>query len=368
MSTQVIARSTQLALTFLETLRPEQRRRTQFPFAHEARCQWSYFPRHRGVTALLDSLATLKRLRHAFSPTRAGEPPKAPLRWRLPGLAFRDMTPVQRTAAEALLRFGLSEAGEHKAEHIRQLETVLREIESFPRTLLYDPEQYALSVFGDPRVPPWGWRLEGHHLVLHVMIIADGLVSVTPAFFGAHPAEVPIGHLKGWRALAREQDLGFQLLRSLTEDQRRQTIIAVQAPADIITNPGQRETLNQTVGLPLGRSSGAHREVALALIGEYVHNVRREWAEAQLRRLREAGVDAIHFAWAGALEPGQGHYYRLHGPTVLIEYDNTQNNANHIHTVWRDPTNDYGVDYLRAHYANSGDGHGHRHETSHRSA
>ncbi|HYE34365.1 DUF3500 domain-containing protein [Methylocaldum sp.] len=361
MIAQATARSAQLALAFLDTLSPEQRSYTVLPFAHETLHHWSYFPRHRLVTVLLDSLGTLKRLRHALSPARAGEPPKAPGRWNLQGLAFRDMTPAQRTAAEALLRFSLSEAGGRKAERIMQLETVLRETGHFPRTLIYDPEQYAFSVFGDPRVSPWGWRLEGHHLVLHFMVITDGLVSVTPAFFGAHPAEVSTGHLKGLRTLAPEQDLGFQLLRSLTEEQRRQTIIASQAPADIITGPRQRETLHETAGLPLGKMNGSQCDVALTLIGEYVHNVRGEFAETQLRRIQEAGMDSIHFAWAGALEPGQGHYYRLHGPTVLIEYDNTQNNANHIHTIWRDPTNDYGTDYLREHYANSHPGHGHVH-------
>lgn len=361
MIVQATTRSAQLATAFLDTLSPEQCQRTQFPFTHEACRNWSYFPRQRLVAALLNGLGTLKRLRLVFSPARAGEPLEAPRRLRLQGLALRDMTPAQRAAAEALLWFSLSETGGRKAGHIMQLELVLRELGHFPRNLIGDPEQYAFSVFGDPRVPPWGWRLEGHHLVLHFMAIADDLISVTPTFFGAHPAEVPIGHLKGLRTLAREQDLGFQLLRSLSEEQRRQTIIATQAPADIITDPRQRETLNETVGLPLGKMNGSQREVAMILIGEYVHNVRAEFAEAQLRRIREAGVDSIHFAWAGGLEPGQSHYYRLHGPTVLIEYDNTQNNANHIHTVWRDPTNDYGTDYLREHYANSDSGQGHMH-------
>jgi hypothetical protein len=193
MIAQATAESAQLALAFLDTLRPEQRSRAQLPFAHEARCLWSYFPRHRLLTrpqtsqppfgpsgsrpalrpfgrlraqgeryrwaglimtVLLDSLDTLKRLRHAFSPARAGEPPRASGRWHRQGLALRDMTPAQRAAAEALLRFSLSETGGQKTGHIRQLETVLREIEPFPRVLIYDPEQYAFSVFGDPRAPP----------------------------------------------------------------------------------------------------------------------------------------------------------------------------------------------------------------------
>ena len=357
---QAAAQIAQLATAFLATLSPEQRRRAQLSFADEVRRQWSYFPRHPLMAALMNSAEILKRLRGLVSLTGTREPLRS-IRWmRLRGLALREMTPAQREAAEALLRASLSEAGKRKAEHIMQLETVLREIEHFPSTLLYDPEQHAFTVFGNPGVPPWGWRLEGHHLVLHFTILTEDRVSVTPAFFGAHPAEVSSGHLRGLRSLAAEQDLGFQLLRSLSEEQRRRTIIATQAPADIITDPRRREALNEAVGLPLGQMNGSQRDVALRLIREYVQNVRIDLAEAQARRIRDAGVDSIRFAWAGGLESGQGHYYRLHGPTVLIEYDNTQNNANHIHTIWRDPTNDYGVDYLREHYVNSDATHGHR--------
>jgi hypothetical protein len=359
---QATAQLARLVAAFLNTLNPEQRRRALIPFDSEARCHWSYLPRHRLVTTLFNAVGALKQLGRSLSPAEGGERPRETRGMDLQGLAYREMTPTQRAAAEALLRFGLSEVGYQKAQYIRQLEDVLRQIERLPGRFVRDPEQYAFTVFGDPRGYPWTWRLEGHHLVLYFTVAADGLIAVTPTFFGANPAEVPVGHhLQGLRTLAREQDLGFQLLHSLTAEQRGQAILAAQAPADILTDPRRGETLRETVGLPLHRMSDAQRELAVTLIQEYARNLRDEFAQAQLRRLREAGLDAIHFTWAGALEPGQGHYYRLHGPALLIEYDNTQNNANHIHTVWRDPSNDYGTDYLRAHYANSRPGHGHTH-------
>ena len=310
------------AIAFLNTLSPEQSQHSVFPFSSSERFNWDYRPRQRQ------------------------------------GLPFKEMTAEQRAAAEALVQLGLSEVGYQKAHNIMQLENVLRQIDRFPH--LRDPEQYAFTIFGNPNVSFWGWRLEGHHLVLHFMAIADGLITVTPTFFGANPAQVPIGHLKGLRTLAREQDMGFQLVQSLTPDQRTVTIIAERSLGDIVTAPVRGDMLQETVGLPLNQMSDTQRELAKTLLEEYVHNVTNELADAQLRRIHEAGLDKIHFAWAGGLEPGQAHYYRLHGPTVLIEYDNTQNNANHIHTVWRDLTNDYGSDYLREHYANSSSHHHHQ--------
>jgi hypothetical protein len=173
---------------------------------------------------------------------------------------------------------------------------------------------------------------------------------------GANPAQVPSGPQKGLRALAAEQDRGRALAQSLSEAQRARTIIAAQSLGDIVTGPGRTDSLATPAGLILADMTGDQRSLAVRLIEEYARNMRSELAEQELRRMREAGFERIHFAWAGPVEAGRPHYYRLHGPTLLIEYDNTQNNANHIHSVWHDPKRDFGLDLLRSHYQ-----HGHRH-------
>jgi hypothetical protein len=179
---------------------------------------------------------------------------------------------------------------------------------------------------------------------------------MTPAFLGANPAEVPSGPKKGLRALAAEQELGRALAQSMSEAQRARTIIAAESLGDIVTGPGRADSLATPAGLPLADMTGDQRSLAAKLIEEYARNMRSELAEPELRRMREAGLERVHFAWAGPLDAGRAHYYRLHGPTLLIEYDNTQNNANHIHSVWHDPKRDFGLDLLRAHYQ-----HGHQH-------
>jgi hypothetical protein len=346
---QAIAHTRNLTTAFLNTLNPKQRQRVMLPFESDERFNGDFLPRHRLLFAILNTVKTIQRIKRILSLSKSSEGSDNDRLQKLQGLSFKEMIPEQRAAAEALLQFCLSEVGYQKAHNIMQLETVLQQIDRFPITLVRDPQQYALTIFGNPAINPWGWRLEGHHVVLHFMVITDELVAVTPAFFGVYPAEVPIGHLKGLRTLAREQDLGFQLVQSLTPQQRDRTLITTRSLDDIVTDPRRSETLREMIGLPLNEMSDAQRELAKTLLEEYVCNVRGEFAQAQLQRIDEVGLDKIHFAWAGSLEPGQARYYRLHGPTVLIEYDNTQNNANHIHTVWRDLTNDFGTDYLRKH-------------------
>ena len=182
-------------------------------------------------------------------------------------------------------------------------------------------------------------------------------VAVTPAFFGANPAEVRSGPLKGLRTLAREQDLGRALAQGMDAAQRRRMTISAQSLGDIVSGPGRGESLASQVGLPAADLAPPQRELLMQLVEEYARNMRPDLADEHLRRIREAGVERIHFAWAGPIDPGHAHYYRIHGPTVLIELDNTQNDANHIHSVWHDPRNDFGADLLRAHYER-----GHRHQ------
>jgi len=308
------------ALAFLGALPAEARKRAMFAIGDRERLNWHYVPRGRE------------------------------------GVPFKAMPAPARTAARELLKASLSVVGYGKATNIIQLEDVLRRIETFG--LSRDPENYAFTVFGNPgATAPWGWRVEGHHLSLNFTLVPGQPIAMTPAFMGANPAEVPSGPKKGQRALAAEQDLGRALAHRLTAAQRARTVIAAESLGDIVTGPGRADSLATPAGLPLADMTGDQRSLAAKLIEEYARNMRSELAEQELRRMAEAGAERVHFAWAGPLEPGRAHYYRLHGPTLLIEYDNSQNNANHIHSVWHDPRHDFGQDLLRAHYQ-----HGHHHD------
>jgi hypothetical protein len=307
------------AVAFLSALDADARRRAVFAFGDTERYNWGYVPRRRE------------------------------------GLPFKDMAAPARAAAHALMKASLSEVGYAKAVDVTRLEGVLRQLETFGG-LRRDPDNYAVSVFGTPgAAAPWGWRLEGHHLSLNFTLVPGKPMAVTPAFLGANPAEVRSGPLQGLRPLAREEDLARALARSVDETQRRRLIIADRSLGDIVSGPGRREALASPTGLPAAELTPTQREMLLRLIEEYARNMRAEVADDELRRLREAGVERVHFAWAGSLDAG-AHYYRIHGPTVLIELDNTQNDANHLHSVWHDPRNGFGADLLRAHYAR-----GHRH-------
>jgi hypothetical protein len=307
------------ALAFLGALPADARKRAVFAIGDRERLNWHYVPRGRE------------------------------------GVPFKAMPAPARAAAHELMKASLSAVGYGKATNIIQLED-LRRIESFG--LSRDPENYAFTVFGNPGASaPWAWRVEGHHLSLNFTLVPGQPVALTPAFMGANPAEVPSGPKKGQRALAAEQDLGRALAQSLTAAQRARSVIAAESLGDIVTGPGRADSLATPAGLPLADMTGDQRSLAAKLIEEYARNMRSELAEQELRRMTEAGSERVHFAWAGPLEPGRAHYYRLHGPTLLIEYDNTQNNANHIHSVWHDPWRDFGQDLLRAHYE-----HGHHHD------
>jgi hypothetical protein len=308
------------ATAFLATLSTDARRRAVFAFDDRERLNWHYVPRRRE------------------------------------GLAFRDMPAPARAAAHELMRASLGAAGYAKALDVIRLEGVLRQLETFG-AFMRDPENYLVSVFGPPGpAAPWGWRLEGHHLSLNFTLVPGRPVAVTPAFLGANPAEVRSGPLAGLRALAAEQDRARALAQGMDAGQRRRMVIAAESLGDIVSGPGRRDRLAAPAGIPAAALAPAQREQLLHLVQEYVRNMRADVADTELRRVAEAGVERLHFAWAGPLEPGRAHYYRVHGPTLLIEYDNTQNDANHVHSVWHDPLRSFGADLLGTHYR-----HGHRH-------
>jgi hypothetical protein len=302
------------ATAFLAALPADARQRAVFTFEDKERLNWHYVPRRRE------------------------------------GLAFKEMAPASRNAAHELMKASLSAAGYGKAVNVIVLEDVLRRLETFGG-LLRDPENYLVSVFGTPGPSaPWGWRIEGHHLSLNFTLSPGKPMAVTPAFMGANPAEVRSGAHRGLRALGREQDLGRALARSADAGQRPRMLIGDRSLGDIVSGPGRGERLAAPAGLPVSAMTPQQRGLATQLLDEYVRNMRSEVAEAELARMRDAGIERVHFAWAGPIDADGAHYYRLHGPTLLIEYDNTQNDANHIHSVWRDPRADFGLDPLRAHY------------------
>lgn len=262
------------------------------------------------------------------------------------GLAVQDMKAESRLLAHALLHSGLGQAGYLKATTIMSLESILHRLETGGR-LERNPELYFFSIFGEPGARgKWGWRVEGHHLSLNFTVENGRLVSATPAFFGANPAHVQDGSSReGLRTLPREEDLARRLFQRFSDAQRAAALIAQEAPRDIrYANEPVPEL--EPEGLPVREMEAGQKQLLHELIAEYATRMPEEVARQWLAEIREAGVDDVHFAWGGGDEAGEPHYYRVQGPTFLIEYANTQNGgdgkpANHIHSVWRSRLADF---------------------------
>jgi Protein of unknown function (DUF3500) len=305
------------AKVFLDALTPEQRAKATMKFEDQERLRWHYIP---------ESM------------------------WPRKGIPFKDLDAAERKVAHAFLSTGLSHRGYLKATTIMSLEAILKELEQ-GKGPVRDSDLYFFSIFGEPsESQSWGWRVEGHHLSLNFTVAHGQLIATAPTFFGSNPAEVKSGPRQGLRVLAREEDLARELLRSLDEKQRSVAVIDTKAPDEIATGHSVKVEPGNPVGLPAIRMSAPQKTQLLALLEEYAHNLPDELAANELKKLNDAGVDKIHFAWAGGLNRGERHYYRVQGPTFLVEYDNTQNDANHIHSVWRAYDGDFGLDLLRLHY------------------
>jgi hypothetical protein len=312
-------RMAEAATTWLDSLGSDQRAHASFPFAGEERYQWAYTPGPRN------------------------------------GLALKAMTPVQREAALRLFDAGLSVRGAATAQQIVAHETILRETEQIEHILSgedRDPELYYFTIFGTPGgAAPWGWRADGHHLALNFTVVGEHLVSPTPLFFGANPAEVRHGPARGLRILAAEEELARALLHGLDGEQQNLAIVDPVAPADILTkNYRMADPAAVPCGISYAMLSGEQRGRLVGLVRHYIERTADELSTHAWMWIERAGLDNLMFAWAGPEERGQGHYYAVKGPTFLIEYDNTQNNANHIHSVWRDFTCDWDADALADHY------------------
>lgn len=268
------------------------------------------------------------------------------------GLTLKQMQPHQQQLGYALLATAMSSRGFTKALQVMTLERVLWELSN--KNPIRDHLKYHFSIFGKPAAKgTWGWRVEGHHLSLNFTIVKGRVIASTPSFFASNPAKVLEGPRKGLRVLAAEEDLARKLVKSLNEQQRKSAIFSKKAPRDILTRAERKVKPLENKGVTWSVLSPSQQTNLMELIREYVECHRPELAQVDLAMIAEAGHKNIRFAWAGGLERGQGHYYRVQGPTFLLEYANTQGKANHIHAVWRDFDGDFGEDILAKHFAES---------------
>jgi hypothetical protein len=307
------------AAAFLDSLSADQKAKAAFPFDSDDRLRWHFIP-------------------NEMFPRK--------------GLMLKDMNETQRRLAHDLLRSGLSAQGYAKVTSIIELEDILKVMEAGGR-FARNKEEYLFSVFGTPAAKGrWGWRIEGHHVSLRFAVVdgaVSGDVSSSPMFLGTNPAEVQDGAKKGLRVLADEEDAARALLMSLPAELRKQAVASAVAPNDILTMNRNDITPLPDQGVLYSALPAKQQALLVRLIEVYAGNMAADLAAARMTRLKAAGLDKIRFAWLGEIEKGKRHYYSVQGPTFLIEYDNTQNNGNHIHSVWRDFNGDFGRDVLREH-------------------
>ena len=306
---------------FVESLTPWQREAATFAFEGDERYFWHYTPIERN------------------------------------GLLLINMTPAQQELAFALMATGLSERGYRQARQVIALETMLRLEEHIerPGQERWDrnPLRYYFSVFGQPGgKDPWAWRVGGHHIGFSFTVVDGDLISPLPLFLGANPSQVKYGPETGLRTLPAEEDLARELVQSLDADQAAKAIVDPVAPDDLLTKNYRLVSPDMTpTGLSLAQLQGGQRDLLVKLIRNYVERAADDLAPSEWARIEGAGLDRVTFAWAGPTEKGfgKGHYYNVKGPTFMLEYDNTQNDSNHIHSVWRDFTNDFAEDLLASH-------------------
>jgi hypothetical protein len=305
------------ANAFLSELNAEQKSKATFKFEDDSRFEFRFTPRART------------------------------------GMPLKEMSEAQRAKAHALLKTGLSMRGYTTAMAIVDLENVLKAIEpprTGPNAIVRDPELYYVSVYGTPGKSPWGWKFEGHHVAVNFTLVDDKPLVFAPTFFGSNPAVVREGPKQGTRVLRDEEETARALMAAFDEGQRSKVIFDVTAPREMITGESREAKPLEPTGIAYGAMTPAQRRLFEKILDVYLGRVSPELAKARLEQLQKAGMDKLTFGWAGVLEVGGPHYYRIQGPTFLIEYDNTQNNNNHIHSVWRDFNGDFGRDILRDHY------------------
>tara|TARA_R110002167_G_scaffold65757_23_gene186063 strand:- start:250 stop:1266 length:1017 start_codon:yes stop_codon:yes gene_type:complete len=270
------------------------------------------------------------------------------------GPTFHDFDDLQKTAALALLRASVSQVGYQKSIQIMELEKVLLTIDrsfAMPDGTGRDPLNYHFCVFGTPSPNnAWGWRFEGHHISLNFTSDEGHIVSSTPLFMGSNPGIVNIGEQRGKQVLQKESELGFRLVSSLNADQLKIAKFSDEAPQEILTANHRKAHGIEKLGIPFTRLTDTQKTTFLELLDVYIGNYIFEFSETFRNKINKAGIENLSFAWAGGFKEGVAHYYRIQGPMLLIEFDNTQNNANHVHTAVRDLTNDFAEDVLKEHY------------------
>ena len=329
------AAMTTAATQFLDSLNAEQRKQATYPLESDEYLRWNFIPTE------------------AFPRN---------------GVRLKDMTEAQQKLAHGLLRSGLSDRGYQTYTAIIALEDILRVVEGARAGgapgaapgggrgggrgggFVRDPGVYFFTVFGQPSATGnWGWRVEGHHISLHFAVSKGAVAASTPSFAGSNPAEVRDGAEKGKRVLANLEDTGRALVMALDDKQRATAIINQTAPNEIVTNNTLNISPLSPDGLKYSAMTSAQRDLLMKVIDAYAGLMTPDIAAQRMARLKAGGLENIGFAWAGPVERGALHYYRVQGPTFLIEFDNTQNQGNHVHSVWRDFNGDFGRDALREH-------------------
>jgi hypothetical protein len=267
------------------------------------------------------------------------------------GLPLNELSDAQDALVLDLVKASLSAEGFDKATQIMSLESILKVIENNAPNR--DPQQYHIAVYGIPATKGiWSWSFSGHHISLHFTMV-DGEIASTPTFLGSNPGEVQQGEKKGLRVLVDEEETGFALVTSLTEDQKQKVMIAEKAPYEIFTAAESQAKPLENLGIRFSDMSSDQQKLLHAIVDEYVSCMPKELAKVRMDKIDQSGWDNLFFGWAGVTDRTDGHYYRVQGPSFLIEFDNTQNNANHVHTVWRDFNGDFGRDLIRLHYKSS---------------
>ena len=306
------------AIDFINSLDPDQREHVLLAFDDTTKTRWHYLPN--------------------------GMFPR-------PGLELGQLSDSQQERVFTLLQAFLSEAGYHKTQKIISLEPVLREMTG--DSVMRDPGRFSVVFYGNPATDSiWAWSFEGHHVSLN-FTISNGELSTTPRFFGANPATIPIGPRKGERTLATEEDLGFELIRSMSPEQRELAVISPKSPFDIASENKPEISPLQREGIGYDQMTAGQQDLVQQLLAEYLSALPESQLVERMEAIRSEEMGGLLFAWAGGTEQGIGHYYRLQGQTFLIEFDNTQTQANHIHSVWRDFDGDFGKDLIREHYQNA---------------
>ncbi|WP_186525858.1 DUF3500 domain-containing protein [Seonamhaeicola sediminis] len=303
---------------FLDSLNTEQIEKVLFPFNDASRESWHFLPNKS---------------------------------YPREGISLKELNKEQKDLFFKMLGYFLSESGYNKTKKIISLESVLAELGGDPE--YRNPEAYFIAIYGNPKNDKlWAWAFEGHHVALNFTVVNDN-ITATPRFFGANPAIVRSGSRKGERTLHREEELAYALVNSLTEHQRKQAIFTNVAYNDILTYNHSKVEPLKPEGILASALNDKQRTKLRAIITEYLSALPDDLAHIREAQILQEEFNDLRFAWAGSTEKGEPHYYRIQGKTFLIELDNTQNNANHIHCVWRDFDGDFGRDLIMEHYKHS---------------